>query len=62
MRPTHLVVHVEALDVPPVALNHVDKVLHRAVLFEEQLAVVDFVLLAARCVALWVKEAGGARM
>jgi hypothetical protein len=33
----HLVVHVEALDVTPVALNHINQVVNSAVLFEQQL-------------------------
>lgn len=35
---THLVVDVEALDIPPVALNHVNQVVNTAVLLEQQLS------------------------
>jgi hypothetical protein len=34
---SHLVVHVEALDVAPVALNDINQVIHSAVLLEQQL-------------------------
>ena len=41
----NLVVHVQALHVLPVAFNHINQIVRRAVLAEQDLAVVDFVLM-----------------
>lgn len=37
VRHAYLVVHVEALDIAPVALNHINEVIHCAVLLEQEL-------------------------